>query len=137
MLFSSLPRKFFWKVMVDGLWLNQTETSSWKRESTMSNVVDWTSTAWSILQGRKIINVLCCRILLFMVSQYWRRRNVCLKSLIPKWHTTVIFNTMHSCRLTLAFATSICEPTVFIKWHKHSISSDISAMVARFFLSRS
>ena len=46
----------------------------------MSIVVDWTSTAWSILQGRKIINVLCfgCRIILFMVSQPWRRRSVCL-----------------------------------------------------------
>ena len=44
--------------------------TSWKRKSAMSNVVDWTSTAWSILQGLKIINVLCCgcRILLCMVS---------------------------------------------------------------------
>ena len=50
----------------------------------MSNIVDWTSTAWSILHGLKIINVLCCgcRILLFMVSQPWRRRSVCLKSLL-------------------------------------------------------
>ena len=41
-------------------------------------------TAWSILQGLKIINVLCFewRILLFMVSQPWRRRSVCLKSLL-------------------------------------------------------
>ena len=45
----------------------------------MSNVVDWTSTAWNILQGRKIINVLCCGcrillciILLYMASQPWR-----------------------------------------------------------------
>ena len=53
----------------------------------MSNVVDWTSTAWSILQGLKIINVLCfgCRILLFMVSQPWRRRSICLRSLVPMW----------------------------------------------------
>jgi hypothetical protein len=35
---------------------------------------------------------------------------------------------------TLALTTSSCEPTVFIKWHKHSISSDMSATVARFFL---
>ena len=50
-------------------------------------VVNWTSTTWSILQGLKIINVLCfgCRIILFMVSQPWRRRSVCLKSLV--WET--------------------------------------------------
>ena len=41
-------------------------------------------TAWSILQGRKIINILCFGwiILLFMVSQPWRRRSICLKALL-------------------------------------------------------
>ena len=36
MFFSFLPLKCFYKVVVDELWLNQTET----RESAVSNVVD-------------------------------------------------------------------------------------------------
>ena len=38
----------------------------------------------SVLQGRKIINRVCCeyRILLCMVSQPWHCRSVCVKSLI-------------------------------------------------------
>ena len=47
MFFSFLPLKCFYKVVVDGLCLKQTETAFYVA---MSNVVDWTSTAWSILQ---------------------------------------------------------------------------------------
>ena len=53
--------------MIDELWLNQTETIAFyvldanvvvKTWSAMSIVVDWTSTAWSILQVWIILDIM-------------------------------------------------------------------------------
>ena len=89
--FQRNPTLWTYHGTLNVLLFSPSEMPNWNKISTfyianvvktwaMSNVVDWTSTAWSILQGLKIINVLCCgcRVLWCMDNEPWRRRGACL-----------------------------------------------------------